>query len=449
MSVDKDLTYTLICDDGAKFYYKPHVSSLVDEEGKDLYSMNPVAISKVNKWYMESPGEGCGGVEVNPIHPLFNPGKKTRAPGRLKIQLGLKCNYSCEYCSQASFVPDATVTDNDDLEEFMQKLDDRLDLAGCGTVELWGGEPLLYWKKIKVLVPFLKERVAEDCEFTIVTNGSLINQEKIDFFKEHKIDITMSHDGPGYHLRGPDPLDNPRKFRFIQQLVDLNDREELGFSFSMVWTKENTKDFDHTVNWFVDKFKDKNVPVSAEGIVEAYDIDTAMNDKTGKFDYSGLEDLEERFFKGLTEGNRPLMKVFTSVDKINEFYGTLIHKKDSDYVGQKCGMDQDDDLAVDLKGNVLTCQNVGLEKKHLSGHMDKMEEVRTKSSQHWTWRKECRNCPVVQLCQGSCMFLKGKEFAQTCWNEYAYNMAHFRAAIKFITGKTIIDIEGKQERPEL
>ena len=36
MSVDKDLTYTLICDDGAKFYYKPHVSSLKDEEGKDL-----------------------------------------------------------------------------------------------------------------------------------------------------------------------------------------------------------------------------------------------------------------------------------------------------------------------------------------------------------------------------------------------------------------------------
>ena len=69
-------------------------------------------------------------------------------------------------------------------------------------------------------------------------------------------------------------------------------------------------------------------------------------------------------------------------------------------------MDQDDDLKVDLKGNVLTCQNVGLEKKHLSGHMDKMEEVRTKSSQHWTWRKECRSCPVVQLCQGSCMFLK-------------------------------------------
>ena len=30
------------------------------------------------------------------------------------------------------------------------------------------------------------------------------------------------------------------------------------------------------------------------------------------------------------------MKVFTSVDKINDFYGTLIHKKDSDYVPQKC-----------------------------------------------------------------------------------------------------------------
>ena len=446
---DKDLTYTLHCEDGSKLYYKPHLSKLTNEQGQDMYAKNPVGIKKVNKWYVEEPKDHNHMHSVDPIHPFFNPGKKVKEPMRLKIQLGLKCNYSCEYCSQASFVPESTVTGDDDLEEFMAKLDDRLDLQYCSLVEVWGGEPLLYWKKIKKLIPFLKKRCPEDVEFSIVTNGSLITQEKIDFFKKYKMAVTMSHDGPGYHLRGPDPLNNSKKFKLIQQLLELNAQGKLGFCFSIVWTKENTKDFDETVNWFKDKFNDENVPVGAEGIVEAYDIDTAMNTKTGKFDYSGLEDLEEKVFKGITEGNQPLLGVFTTVDKINEFYGSLMFKKDSDTLGQKCGMDRDDDIAVDLKGNVLTCQNVGLERKHLSGHMDDLENVRIKSSQHWSWRDECSHCPVLQLCQGSCMFLTGKEFAQTCWNEYAYNLGHLRGAIKLLTGKTVVDIEGKQVRPEL
>ena len=103
----------------------------------------------------------------------------------------------------------------------------------------------------------------------------------------------------------------------------------------------------------------------------------------------------------------------------------------------------------DLKGNVLTCQNVGLERDHLAGHLDTIEDVRIKSSQHWSWRQECSHCPVVQLCQGACMFLKGQEFAQTCWNEYAYNMGHFKAAIKMITGQKVVKIDGKQVRPQL
>ena len=112
-------------------------------------------------------------------------------------------------------------------------------------------------------------------------------------------------------------------------------------------------------------------------------------------------------------------------------------------------MDQNDDIAVDLKGNVLTCQNVGLEKEHLAGHLDNIDNVTVKSSQHWSWRNECTHCPVVQLCQGSCMFLKGQEFAQTCWNEYAYNMGIFRGAIKMLTGKEVVSVEGDIRRPSL
>jgi len=108
--INENLNYTLHCEGGQKLYYNPHTSSLTNENGKNLYEKNPIGITKVNDYYVETPIDYKHSHLVDPIHPFFNPGKKIKNPMRLKIQLGLKCNYSCEYCSQASFVADASIT---------------------------------------------------------------------------------------------------------------------------------------------------------------------------------------------------------------------------------------------------------------------------------------------------------------------------------------------------
>ena len=46
-------------------------------------------------------------------------------------------------------------------------------------------------------------------------------------------------------------------------------------------------------------------------------------------------------------------------------------------------------------------------------------------------------------------FLTGQEFAQTCWNEYSYNMGIMKGAIKLLTGKKVLEIEGDIRRPSL
>ncbi len=56
----------------------------------------------------------------------------------------------------------------------------------------------------------LREAFPES-KFSLITNGSLLSREKLDFIAEHDIEITISHDGPGQHLRGPDPFDDPAK----------------------------------------------------------------------------------------------------------------------------------------------------------------------------------------------------------------------------------------------
>ena len=56
---------------------------------------------------------------------------------------------------------------------------------------------------------------------------------------------------------------------------------------------------------------------------------------------------------------------------------------------------------------------------------------------HFAFRPECMACPVVELCKGLCMFLEGDFFAQSCANEFAFNMGIMMVAIWHLTGRVV------------
>ena len=126
--------------------------------------------------------------------------------------------------------------------------------------------------------------------------------------------------------------------------------------------------------------------------------------------------------------------------KIDNFSASVLNHAHADYVGQKCGMDDDGILAIDMKGNVLTCQNVSTVEtamngeSHLGGSLDNYEAVEIKSATHWMNRPNCQSCPVLHLCKGSCMFLQDEYWNTTCDNAYTDNIVLFALAFEKITG---------------
>ena len=98
-------------------------------------------------------------------------------------------------------------------------------------------------------------------------------------------------------------------------------------------------------------------------------------------------------------------------------------------------------IAVDLRGNVMTCQNTGAKGAHKIGHVADFDAIALDTATHFAFRPECMACPVVQLCKGSCMFLEGDFFAQSCANEFAFNMGIMMAAIWHLTGMVVVGAE--------
>ena len=362
---------------------------------------------------------------VAPNHP----GSKSPAPRVLKVQMGLACNYSCSYCLQSLEVVNDAVTLLEDARQFIEQLNSWLE----GTpeqIQFWGGEPFVYWAKLKVLVPHLKERFP-DAGIVIITNGSVLDQEKVDFIVDHDINIGISHDGPGHKkVRGPDPFEDPEKLGWIQELVR---RHPGSVSFNAVLSRGNA-DF-RAIEAYIQSFFDLRVQVNLEGVVNVYDAATLLG--SGGLTDEERTELSNGMFKYLVEVDNPGVE-----QTVNRFLDTLFDQRPLTAVGQKCGMDRPDMLAVDLKGNVQTCQNTGSKGKHKIGHVSDFESVELDTATHFSYRPDCLKCPLVQLCRGSCMYLEGQYFEQSCKNEFAFNMAFFRAAFLHLTGKVAVEVTG-------
>lgn len=397
------------------FLYDQHTSQLTDENS------NPVVPVEPKKWTYQP-------TLVSPS----NPAKKSHTIRTLKIQLGLACNYSCSYCLQAEHVAKAPKTSTADVDIFLTNLNKWLE-GSPSRIELWGGEPLLYWKKIEKLVPALRNRFP-DATILIISNGTLLTDEILAQIVEWNIDFAISHDGPGYHVRGQDPLDDPKMFAMFDKVeTALRGR----FSFNAVLTP-SSYDVAAVIDWFEKKFG-RPIAVGFEGVVHDYGGTNAS------FTAAQLSDFVSKLTNQILDGSA--LRSHAIRFKIDAFVQSVVHQRPSDVLGQKCGMDREDKISVDLLGNVMTCQNVAADKEHKIGHVYSFDKIALNTSWHWSHRAECSSCPVLQLCAGGCMYQEGKQWEASCNAEFAYNTAIMVGAIYLMTGYVVTNIEGNMIRP--
>lgn len=428
-----------IKDNIEKIFYYDNMKNILSDEFGYIYGVNP------NEKKENTRSEF---ISFSPENPL----KKSNVVTTLKIQLGLSCNYSCEYCSQR-FVERAEETNFNDVEDFIKKLehlkfDEKLGLR----IELWGGEPLVYWKTLKPLVEALKFKFAywlNKPRYSIITNGSIITEEIMEWLLDNMSSMAISHDGPGQSVRGPDPFDDPvQKERILRlyKTVKSGTRHCKGMSFnSMINAKNQSRN--KIRQWFIDLTGDTNIILGEGGFVDAYDeggIEMSLLSKEGHFEY------RRNSFKEIYEvpsGENIGWSIL--IEKLNRFYNDLIEHAEAKHVGQKCGMDDFNTIAVDLRGDVITCQNVSIAsinnngQPHKSGNISDIDNVSITTSTHWSNRKECPSCPVLHICRGSCMFVSGEYWYHSCNNAYSDALSVFAVIFEKITGYIPVYIDNE------
>lgn len=110
-----------------------------------------------------------------------------------------RCNHGCQYCHSSIVGMDRYDTDMS-IEVAEKAVDIAFQTTARGiTIEFQGGEPTANWATLRHIVEYARfknETARKVLSFALVTNLSLMDDEKLDFLLDRRIQICTSLDGP-------------------------------------------------------------------------------------------------------------------------------------------------------------------------------------------------------------------------------------------------------------
>ncbi|NLI61453.1 MAG: thioether cross-link-forming SCIFF peptide maturase [Clostridiales bacterium] len=309
------------------------------------------------------------------------------------------CNLGCEYCfaSKGDYATNRSLMSYEVACKSLEFL-----AANSGTrrnieVDFFGGEPLLNFDVIKKTVAYGKElekRTNKKFYFTITTNGTILNDEIMDFINENMDNIVISLDGRKEvnDAMRPDRGDHGTYDKIVSNARKIVDSRD-GKQYYMRGTfTANNLDFGGDVFHIANLgFKEVSVePVVGSG--EPFHL-------TMEHLPAILEEYEKLAMEYLeyTEQGKELNYYHFN---INLYDGPCIHRR---IVACGAGFEY---LAVSPEGDIYPCHQFVGQPEFIMGNVykgiDKPElGVDFKDCNIFT-KEECSNCWAKYFCSGGC-----------------------------------------------
>lgn len=275
-------------------------------------------------------------------------------------------------------------------------------------IGFYGGEPLLAFDLIKKIVQYIHSTFPErKVEYSITTNGTLLNNEIIEFFIREKFQMTLSIDGP------KEIHDKNRHFQsgrgsfdvIVQKLTKL---EQTFPKFFENVTTNTVINPEYNVNNYIDFFNDnvslKNMHhrlsgLSDAGIDDIYVYNEDLKIAMAKEEIYAMANMLGWFAKDfeLKEYFPPYMSDLIQKHAILES-GEFISK--SGHPGGPCipGVKR---CLVNIDGDIFPCEKAIENQEMVIGNTEQgfyLEKVKQFMNIGTLTENECKNCWAFLLC---------------------------------------------------
>lgn len=291
----------------------------------------------------------------------------------LNLMLGTACNRSCEYCMQPRQGSNGKV----DIQEFLSKLIIYIKAHypnGLKTIEYWGGEPLLYFEYIKEIQSALSSNdIILERQPRIITNGTLVTQEFVNFCNEQNILVNLSwHDGSI----------SDEKLLLLLQIKN--------FYISNVITHQHLELEEDRLAW-------ERIGDELGRYVSWQLYPVHCTDHCHSSFYLTHEDVDF-FFSTLKERLKTNSFFYKYILKHFYYYYAA---KTIDILEPKCYGQRK--ISIDLYGNRYYCHHIMLPSNIAYNIFSKsIPIIQEMPYDKYFITKECQACPCLQQCLGSC-----------------------------------------------
>lgn len=313
------------------------------------------------------------------------------------------CNFRCTYC-----YPDASTGKAMPLEiaiaaiqKAAQPHDNNL------TIEFHGGEPLLHYNFIKEVVHFSEgiknENGSKKLYYSIQTNASLLDDEKIDFLMYHNFKIGISIDGPReYNNAHRIYADGGGTYENILQGIKQLQKKNARFSAIMVVSDISVVD---TVYDFMIKTGIHSLKLNPYFNQGRALVTMPVQQLQEQYAYKMLHLVDT-----LVEHNLDPGKIKLSLGNVAIMLQNIITPM-RNYMCMRnpCGAGTSM-LGVDVDGSVYPCEEMNGKKNLIIGNVQNntFEEIREfplvalLRSRRTNQFHDCQRCEVRNVCEVSC-----------------------------------------------
>lgn len=310
---------------------------------------------------------------------------------------GSRCNLRCAYCL-AGYSDRRTVEEYEIDEEKMLEL---IQPHTFSSISIWGGEPFYNFAKLKAVVEFCA-RHQSGLPILIISNGTALSKDYIDFIKKYDLKITLSHDGLNQHYRGRDFLKDENALALVREMDDVG--------FSSVIHKYNC-DFEKIFRYF-ENIRDQ----LKQDFFWGFELlqpegPTAVHFLPGQaeiqqFSWS-LDFLLDQFVQG-----HPF--AYTSLHTVLNKMATMIDNRTN--AGCRCGATNR--LSITTKGERAFCQ-VMAEQGRFEYPSHKLPNM-------------CEACDVSSFCRGYCPSMSDNARKQICtfYKTYYAKLNNFLVSLR-------------------
>ena len=216
----------------------------------------------------------------------------------------LRCNQKCVYCHASSKPLDDKEEEMD--EETAKKTVDFIFQSPSETIiiEFQGGEPLIKFDIIKYIIDYAKtinKNKKKNLIFTIVTNLSLMNEDKMNYLIKNEVGVCTSLDGPAeLHNKNRPFMNNVESYEFTEK-----------------WIKR-----------FAKKYKEKKIENRKMNALITITKDSLKYPKEiiDKYVELGLKDIHLRFLNNLGDARPVWDKISYSPEEFIDFWKKISKK---------------------------------------------------------------------------------------------------------------------------